>query len=112
RAGAARLARIGAGAVFVAAATAAGQPLMQGLSHSAGSAPREDAGRILWQFEMADMTRQSVKVGHDGAIYAGDRRGLYALSPDGELVGFQGGVGGRYPIDIAPWATISARRVR
>ena len=48
------------------------------------------------------MNRQFVEVGPDGRVYTSDQLGLYALSPDGELLWFVPEAGGGHPIDIGP----------
>jgi outer membrane protein assembly factor BamB len=52
------------------------------------------------------MNRQFVKVGPDGRVYTSDQLGLYALSPNGELLWFAPEAGGGHPIDIGPDGTI------
>jgi outer membrane protein assembly factor BamB len=64
-------------------------------------------GRIKWRVRIDRwMNRQFVEVGPDGRVYTSDQLGLYAFSPDGELLWFVPEAGGGRPIDIGPDGTI------
>ena len=63
--------------------------------------------RVLWQFRVDGYSLgRRVDIGPDGTLYTSDFSGLYALSPDGELLWFTPGVGGGRPVTFGADGTI------
>ena len=82
--------------------------VLSGITASA----QAEAGEVLWNFDLSNVSGAFITVGDDGTIYTGDWERLWAINPDGSVKWtFEEAAGGPTGLSGQPVAVLPDGRI-